>query len=311
VVETCHDEDCWRPQNSGGGYGGVMRLREALVQSRNLVARRILRQIGLDATIEHAGKFGLRKDSMPRSETLALGTLAATPWEMATAYAVFANGGFKVEPYFISRIEDLSGKVVFEAKPKIACAPCEAADNPRTQFHDVDAPPALREIAREQGGPGYLSADRLAPRVISPQNAWLMSDILHDVTVRGTAQRSSALGRDDLAGKTGTTDDYVDNWFNGFNRQLVASVWVGIDDRKSLGAGEEGSRTALPIWMHFMREALRGSPHNRLERPDGLVDLRVSPATGYLADQADPSAVYETFMLERLPQPETGADTIF
>ncbi len=311
VVETCRDEDCWRPKNSGGGYGGVMRLREALVQSRNLVARRVLRHIGVEATIEHAGRFGLRKDSMPRSETLALGTLAASPWEMAAAYAVFANGGFRVEPYFISRIEDQSGKVVFEAKPKIACAPCEPTETPRTRFHDLDAPAALRVLAREQGGPGYLPADRLAPRVISPQNAWLMSDILHDVTVRGTAQRSSALGRDDLAGKTGTTDDYVDNWFNGFNRQLVASVWVGIDDRQSLGAGEEGSRTALPVWMHFMGEALRGSPHSRLERPDGLVDLRVSPATGYLADQADPNAVYETFMVEHPPQTDTGVETIF
>jgi penicillin-binding protein 1A len=310
VVETCNDEDCWRPENSGGGYGGLMRLREALVQSRNLVARRILRHIGLDAAIEHAGKFGLRKESMPRSETLALGTLAATPLEMATAYAVFANGGFKVEPYYISRIEDYSGKVVFEARPKIACGSCEPTETPRTRFHDVAAPPLLRELAREQGGPGYLSADRLAPRVISTQNAWLMSDILHDVTVRGTAQRSRALGRDDLAGKTGTTDDYVDNWFNGFNRNLVAAVWVGIDDRKSLGAGEEGSRTALPVWMHFMGEALRALPHNRLERPDGLVDLRVSPTTGLLADQTDPAAVFETFMVERLPQSAGGEDAL-
>jgi penicillin-binding protein 1A len=344
LVQDCPDEECWRPKNSGGGYGGVVRVRDALVRSLNLVTRRIMHDVGVDATIEHAVKFGFRKDSLPRNETLALGSQTASPLEMVTGYAVFANGGFKVEPYFISRIEDSSGKVVFEAKPKIVCRDCEpspvaevvavdtatdtskAAEAPvpantiaadpsllvsagaAPNIRDVDAPPALRELARTQGGLGYLSADRLAPRAISPQNAWLMSDMMHDVTVRGTAVRATReLKRDDLAGKTGTNEDR-DNWFNGFTRNIVASVWVGLDDERPLGRGEEGSRTALPIWIDFMRVALDQVPQSRLERPGGLIDLRVSTATGLLADQSDPTAVYETFMVEHLPKaPEGGA----
>jgi penicillin-binding protein 1A len=138
--------------------------------------------------------------------------------------------------------------------------------------------------------------------VISPQNAWLMSDILHDVTVRGTAQRTRSMGRDDLAGKTGTTNEGRDNWFNGFTTELVASVWVGFDDSRSLGAGAEGSTTAVPIWMHFMTEALQGVPSSRLPRPPGLIDLRISPRTGTLSSSLNPEAISETFMLEHLPE---------
>ncbi len=352
VRERGDEEENWRPENSGGGYSGPMRLREALVRSRNLVSIRILQSIGVDAAINHAVKFGFRKDSLPRYESLALGVQSASPLEMATGYATFANGGFKVEPYYISRIEDSSGKVVFEAKPKIACTECEEKafsplletvamveapttteegvvvdgttlpDDPTTaladaavpsgpRFRDADAPPALRELARTQGGLGYLPADRLAPRVLSAQNAWLMSDIMHDVTVRGTAVRATReLKRDDLAGKTGTSQEGRDNWFNGFNTQLVASVWVGFDDDTSLGEGEEGSRTALPIWIHYMRETLRGLPPSRMARPGGLIDLRVSPTTGLLADPLDPNAMYETFMLQHQPAMAQG-DAMF
>jgi penicillin-binding protein 1A len=274
-----------------------------------------------------------------------LGTQSASPLEMVTGYATFANGGFKVDSYFIDRIEDAAGKVVFEAKPKIACLECEiataapsAATNaelatppaaelstttdavtpqdpavlgstaPALRIHDVDAPPALRELARNQGGLGFLTADRLAPRVISIQNAWLMSDILHDATVNGTAQRTRELNRNDLAGKTGTSQNYRDNWFNGFTPRIVASVWVGFDDDLSLGRGEEGSKNAVPIWIDFMRETLRDVPQQRLERPGGLIDLRVSPATGMLADESDPTGVYEIFMVEHPPKaPEGGA----
>jgi penicillin-binding protein 1A len=340
--EKCDDEECWNPENSGGGFGGILRLREGLVWSKNLIAIRILDTIGVEAAIEHASKFGFRKDTLPRNLTLALGTQSASPYDMATGYATFANGGFKVEPYLISRIVDATGKVVFEAKPKLACLECERASVPEPiaeiepvadalepaedaaapvvaddasgmiaappapSIRDVDAPPALRDLARSQGGSGLLPADRLAPRVISIQNAWLMTDILHDVATRGTARRSVSLGRNDLAGKTGTTQKSRDNWFNGFNHQLVASVWVGADDETPLGESEEGSRTALPIWMLFMKEALRKAPESRLERPGGLIDLRVSPNTGTLADPSDPSAVFEIFMVEHQPPAAEG-----
>jgi penicillin-binding protein 1A len=168
-----------------------------------------------------------------------------------------------------------------------------------------DAPAGLRGLASVQGGRGYLKVERVAPRVITAQNAWLMTDIMRDVIRRGTGVRALALGRGDIAGKTGTTDNgrggTRDTWFNGFNRNLAATVWVGFDQENSLGDREEGSRTALPIWMHFMREALRGVPERVPAMPSGLVNLRISPRTGAVADAMDPDAIFETFMVEHLP----------
>jgi penicillin-binding protein 1A len=329
VLENAGEEENWRPENSSGEFGGPMRMREALVYSHNLVSIRILQTIGLDAAIEHATKFGFDRDSFPHNLTMALGTQTASPLQMATGFSVFANGGFKISPYYISRIEDSSGKVVFENKPLLACLECEppaqvpvarqvtdatepAATEPVfvQRIHEVDAPAPLLQMARLQGGLGYLPADRLAPRVISIQNAWLMTNIMKDVVTRGTARRARALGRDDLAGKTGTTNDWRDAWFNGYNRQLVASVWTGFDGQGTLGRGEEGAAVAVPVWMHFMREALRGVPSRNLERPGGLIDLKVNRYTGTLADPLSPDAIYETFMLQHQPQmPGPGEDS--
>ena len=331
VLENAGEEENWRPENSTGEFGGPMRLREALVYSHNLVSIRILQTIGLEAAIDHATKFGFDRASFPHNLTMALGTQTASPLEMATGFSVFANGGFKITPYYISRIEDSSGKVVFENKPLLACLECEtpaqvpvlqpvtadgatagaggaadalAATEPVIvpRIHEVDAPAPLQQMARLQGGLGYLPADRLAPRVISVQNAWLMTNIMKDVVTRGTARRARALGRDDLAGKTGTTNDWRDAWFNGYNRQLVASVWTGFDGQGTLGRGEEGAAVAVPVWMHFMREALRGVPSRSLDRPGGLIDLKINRYTGTLADPLSPDAIYETFMLQHQPQ---------
>ncbi len=279
--ESSDTENRYRPKNDGGQFTGPMRMREALVRSVNAVSIRILQEIGISKAIEHAARFGFDPAKLPRDITLALGTLDATPLEMATAYAVFANGGFKVDSYLITRIEDDKGNVVFEAKPKVACAACEDPLNPASK----SVPEELR-----------------APRVISAQNAWLMGDLLHDVATRGTGQKTNQLGRDDLAGKTGTTDDARDNWFNGFNSQLVATAWVGFDDQRSLGVREEGSTTAVPLWIYFMREALKGVPSSRMERPPGLIDVTVNRDTGELTDPSDPNAIPEIFMGE--PEPE-------
>ena len=335
VLENAGEEDNWRPENSNREFGGPTRLREALVWSRNLVSIRILQNIGLEAAIEHATKFGFDRKSFPRDLTIALGTQLTSPLEMATGFSVFANGGFKVDPYFINRIVDSSGKVIFEATPRLACLECEeAAQVPvfrqvavpaqgtdtegvapdasepvyLPHIHEADAPPALQQLARLQGGLGYLPADRLAPRVISPQNAWLMTNMMQDVVRRGTARRTRALGRDDLAGKTGTNGDR-DTWFSGFNHQLEATVWAGFDNERSMGQNEEGASVAVPIWMHFMREALRAVPSDTLERPAGLIDLKISPYTGALADPLNPEAIYETFMLQHQPRlPEPGEE---
>jgi penicillin-binding protein 1A len=356
MVDDNETEQSWRPQNSDGSFGGLMRLREALVRSRNLVSIRILQDIGIDNFIDYASRFGFDPKSLPRNGTLALGTLSATPLQMARGYSTFANGGFRVEPYFIQRVEDANGTVVYQAEPLLACAACEMpesapliaaalppevadepggwdgadADDAGVQVSPVDmgygathlagidagfqeapamvllgledAPDGMRELASVQGGRGFIPEERLAPRVISPQNAWLMSDIMHDVTTRGTARRTQSMGRDDLAGKTGTSQEGRDTWFNGFNRDLVASVWVGHDDNTPLGDGAEGSNTAVPIWMYFMEEALKGTPSSRLPRPPGLVDVRISPTTGHRAHPLDPGAIVETFMVDRLPK---------
>ena len=340
VLDRSDDqEENWRPENSSKDFGGPTRLREALVRSRNLVSIRVLQGVGPEAVLKHAAKFGFKTDSFPKTLSLALGTQVVSPLEMATGFTVFANGGFKVEPYYISRIEDSSGEVLFQAEPKLACQACEQAAsypvlNPEVVATEAapaegvagadaapaaaatpvqmprvfgdDAPEPLRRLASLQGGIGYLPASRIAPRVLSAQNAWLMNSMMHDVAMRGTARRTTALGRDDLAGKTGTNGER-DLWFNGFNGRIVASVWVGYDDERSLGEREEGGTAAVPIWMYYMREALRGVPSSTMPRPGGLIDMKVNALTGTLASPDDPEGVYETFMLENQPRmPEPG-----
>lgn len=350
VVDDPSSEGGWRPENSGGGFGGPTRLREALVQSRNLVSIRILRDIGPGAAVEHAQRFGFAADNLPRNLTLALGTLPATPLEMATGFATFANGGFKVSPYLIERIEDSKGTVLYQAQPQVVCRQCEevlppasaegetegaSADGGTADLVEpalepapdaLDAPPlslppaprlptpeqaarrsegtvgGLQDLALQQGGSGFLPGGRVAPRVLSAQNAWMVTDMLADVIRRGTGRRALALGRADLAGKTGTTNDARDTWFNGFNADLVATVWVGYDEERPLGEGEEGARTAVPIWVNYMREALRGTAEHRQPRPPGLVDLPISAMTGEVAAPGAPDAITETFMITRLPQ---------
>ena len=267
-------EEAWRPENSSREFSGPMRLREALVKSRNLVSIRILQSMGTKAAIAHATRFGFSRADMPGNLTLALGTMSATPLDVVTGYAVFANGGYKVEPYFIDRIEDPTGKVVYQAAPHIVCEPCDQSLMPHAQ---------------------------IAPRAISAQNAWLMNSMMAEVITRGTGRRALALGRSDLGGKTGTTNDAKDTWFNGFNRKLVATVWVGFDQQRSLGEREEGARTAVPIWVHFMREALKHVPEAARPMVDGLVQVRISPTTGKVASADDATAIIETFMADKLP----------
>ncbi|MFO0510185.1 MAG: penicillin-binding protein 1A, partial [Gammaproteobacteria bacterium] len=243
VIDDPSMEEAWRPENSSGDFAGPMRLREALVKSRNLVSIRLLQAIGMSPAMQYAERFGFERSTLPRNLTLALGTNSATPLQVAAGYAVFANGGLRIQPWFIERIEDPKGQVVFQAAPRRAsCATGDAAEG-----------------ADEAAG-CRLPDEQRAPRAISAANAWLMTDMMREVITRGTGRRALALGRNDLAGKTGTTNEARDTWFNGYNRSLVASVWVGFDQSQPLGEGEEGSRTAVPIWVDFMRGALAGTP---------------------------------------------------
>jgi penicillin-binding protein 1A len=301
VLEGDGMETSWRPENSGGQFNGPMRLREALVRSRNLVSIRLLRELGTQPSIDYISRFGFDKEQLPTNLTLALGTLQATPLEVATGYATFANSGYRIQPYLIDRIEGPEGTVVYQAAPRIVCQECERPVDGAALMPVGLNSDSLAALDQLRGGAGYLAADRLAERVISPQNAWLITDMMSDVITRGTGRRALALGRNDLAGKTGTTNDAKDAWFSGFAPNLVSTVWVGFDQERSLGETEEGGKTALPIWVHFMREALKGVPQNPKPMPDGLITLRVLPESGMLASAENPDAVLETFMVDHLP----------
>ena len=301
VIDDPGMEDAWRPENSSGEFSGPTRLREALVRSRNLVSIRILKQMGTSAAITHAMKFGFQREALPNNLTMALGTMQATPLEIASGFAVFANGGYRVQNYFIDRIVGPNGDVVYEAKPKIACDNCTSSTMVDDAGLAADAPAQLRERGARRGGALLMPAAQFAERAISAQNAWLMDDMMGDVIKRGTGRRALVLGRSDIAGKTGTTNDAKDTWFNGFNRNLVATVWVGFDQERSLGESEEGAKTAVPIWVNFMREALKNVPIANRPMPDGLVQMRISPDTGAPANVDDNSGIFETFMADHLP----------
>ena len=312
VIEDPTLEGSWRPQNNTREFRGPMRLREALVRSRNLVSIRVMNSLGPAYATQFIERFGFAESSLPRNLSLALGTAQVSPLEMASAYAVFANGGFRVEPYFIQRIIAADGKVELEAQPKFACTDCVQQPTAETEggtTNLLDAP--IRTDASDEtrwGGRTYLQEKFLAPQVISAQNDYLMTDMMMDVVKRGTAVRALQLKRTDLAGKTGTTNDRRDAWFCGYNSSLVGTAWVGFDQERSLGPGEEGSRTALPMWIYFMSEALKGVPEQRRTPPPGLVSMRISADSGLAARPGDPNAIFETFMAGHLP-PQTEVDS--
>lgn len=302
-------ESTWRPENYGGSFNGPMRMREALVQSRNLVSIRILMALGINTARDFIPKFGLAADRIPKDLTMALGSAVYTPLELARAYATIANGGYLVDPYFIREIRDASGNIIFKANPKVACTNCDAPAPVDEAAADATAPvTGPKDPAPPPAAPAGASTDGYAPRVVDPQVIWLITDMMHDVTVRGTAAAVNSLGRNDLAGKTGTTNDETDAWFNGFQKTLVAVTWVGFDQPTPLGRGEVGGRAALPIWMDFMRSALKGVPQERLPKPNGLVTVRINPATGKLAEPGDATAIYETVQADHVPAADTPAD---
>jgi len=304
-------EATWRPQNSSREFYGPTRMREALVRSRNLVSIRILNDIGPAYATDYIQHFGFAAEALPQNLTLALGTALVSPLEMASAYAIFANGGYRVAPYFIERVEDADGKVVFTAEPRFACADCDDPSpsgviDTETATVRVAVPPpsdAGGMLAQAEVAPTkpVLPAESRAPQAISPQNAYLMTDMMSDVIRRGTATRARALQRDDIAGKTGTTNDRRDAWFLGFNADLVGAAWVGFDQERSLGPREEGARTALPMWIYFMAEALQGMPPHRQAMPPGLVTMRISTETGRPAGPGDAATTFETFLAGHAP----------
>jgi len=299
-------EGMWKPENYSGKFYGPTRLRKALMKSRNLVSIRILRSIGVPYATRYAEKFGFDRKTLRKDLSLALGSCELTPLELGTGYSVIANGGYKVEPYFIKRIVDIDNQTVFEADPDVACVSCALAQKTSDQFVFQQTEYDQNKVVETKVDDEPEQMGRLpkqAEQTAESRNIYLMNSILRDVVQKGTARRARVLGRKDLAGKTGTTNDQRDAWFNGFTPDLVATSWVGFDQVKSLGAKETGSRAALPMWIDFMREALKGMPEKQLQRPEGLVEVKINADTGELAAPGDPKAIFETFRSERAPKP--------
>jgi penicillin-binding protein 1A len=301
-------EDTWRPRNYTGRFYGPMRLREALVQSRNLVSIRVLQQIGVPFTVDYLQRFGFPPDALPRNLTLALGSGGITPAELAAGYAVFANGGYRVTPYFIDRVYGPNDMLLFRSEALWACAECEY-ERPAAAPGTMVVPARIAPSAEDEA-PGYVPLEQ-PPRAIEARNAWIISSMLEDVVRRGTGARARELGRTDLAGKTGTTNDGRDTWFAGFNGDLVATAWVGFDQEHPLGRGETGASTALPMWMAFMGPALEGTRTSRPAEPPGLVTVRVSAETGQLARAGEPGAIFETFRVGEVPGPAEAGEQSF
>ncbi len=304
------EQEDWRPRNDSGRFYGPTRLRDALARSRNLVTIRVVRRIGVPFTREYVQRFGLPAEHIPADLTAALGTAQLTPLEIANGFAVFANGGSLVKPHVIDRILAADGSVLEATDAPVACNDCAAPPSPVTGEPPAFVP-AVGEggILRATDIGGSLpqpEPEAVAPRAISEANAWIVTDMLRDVINRGTGQRARALGRNDIAGKTGTTQQGRDAWFSGYSADLVATAWVGFDQERPLGRDEEGSRTALPMWIYFMREALAGVPQRRLPMPDGVVTARVAPAEGAFGQE--PSAEFEYFLAEHLPDGAAGPD---
>lgn len=306
IVLDGNGEDTWRPENSTREFGGPTRLRDALVRSRNLVSIRILKELGIATAIDYITRFGFDARALPHDLTLALGTMEATPLDVAAAYAVFANGGYRVQPYFIDRIEDAAGQAVWRAAPKRVCPQCESSAAPGVPGEPTAQ--AVQTADATRGEPPPLPPAEVAPRVITAQNAYVMDDMMADVIKRGTGRRALSLNRSDIAGKTGTTNEAKDTWFNGFTPNLVATVWVGFDQERPLGEAEEGAKTALPIWINFMHEALKGVTEQHRAMPDGIVTLRISPETGTLVSAENPNGLPEIFMADHLPAAEDASN---
>ena len=274
------------------------------MRSRNLVSIRVLREIGVPAATDFLQQLGFENERLPRDLSLALGSIALSPLELATAYSIFANGGYRVRPYFIERIEDAEGNVVFAADAQLACTHCLLIEDEEEVF----AEPPVDDCSIEQP---FILADQAAPRVMDEQTAWLIVDMMRDVVRRGTAVKANVLGRTDLAGKTGTTNDYRDAWFSGFNEQLVATVWVGFDQERPLGVSEVGGTAALPAWIEFMRVALQGMDEHVPIAPPGLVRVRISPESGLLARADDQDAIFEVFRIGHIPEREPDESVEF
>ncbi len=296
VFQEAGMDEAWRPKNDNNTFLGPIRLREALYKSRNLVSIRLLQAIGIDYARDYVSHFGFNKQDLPPNLSLALGTANLTPLEIAGGWVAFANGGYKVQPYLIQRIDSREGKPLFIANPPSV---------PDTQQAEPEANAIeVLDVANALPAQEPVSAER----IIDARTAYIMTSMLQDVIKRGTGRRAMALGRSDLAGKTGTTNESKDSWFSGYNADYVTAVWAGFDQPESLGRNEYGGTVALPIWMSYMDAALKDRPAHLPAEPAGLLTLRIDPLSGRAASPGTPDAYFELFKSEDTPPPMSELD---
>ncbi len=345
VIDDKQLESTWRPENSSKKFYGPTRLRTALYRSINLVSIRVLERVGVGNTINSLEKFGFDPNQLPHDLSLALGTHAVTPLDVASGYAIFANGGYRVEPYLVQRIEEVNGDIAYDAMPLTACQSCEedaketeeeqtTLTEPSTPEEHLaenseQRPPKTPDSADEtqtiyefEGDIFELSFDTKrtlgilepgdyppAPKVISDQVAFIIDSMLKDVVKRGTGYKAwKKFKRPDLGGKTGTTNGPLDAWFSGYHPNIVTSTWVGFDQNLPLGRREYGGSAALPIWIDFMELALKDQPVIRQEQPPGIVSVRIDPDTGKRAKVGDPDAIFEIFREDYVPEFEESPE---
>jgi penicillin-binding protein 1A len=365
-------EGKWRPENYTGEFFGPTRLREGLVKSRNLVSIRLLQELGVERARRFVQRFGFGEENLPRDLSLALGSGTVTPLEMTRGFAAFANDGYLINPYFIDRIENADGKLLWLAEYKVACVKCFVEKLPAESLEGYDieypveetatgataatdmttpAPAAISEPAtdgmeiiteilaksREPGlgapatevppaaeetspvaepvapaagivagaEPVLKRRVRPASKILEPEVTYIMNSMLRDVILRGTGARARSLGRNDLAGKTGTTNDQYDAWFSGFNHQYVTTTWIGFDSFQPLGAAEAGAAASLPVWIDYMKVALEGVPEQLSPQPEGIVSMRIDAETGLLAGDNTRDAIFEIFRFDTAPTEES------
>jgi penicillin-binding protein 1A len=297
VFDDSELETAWRPQNSSGQFYGPTRLREALYRSRNIVSIRLLRDVGIQTTLDYLKQLRIPVANMPDDLSLSLGSGQLTPMQLARGLAVIANGGYDVQPYLIKRIQDINGETVYQAPETILC---EQDCDQLTAETDTE-----RQETRTEDNP--QPEPRVMRRLADERSVYILHSMMRDVIRMGTGRRAQALGRNDLAGKTGTTNEQKDTWFAGFNHDIATTTWVGFDQPAPLGRREFGASTALPIWIDYMRVALDGAPPATMPRPNGIVNIRINPETGRRARPGE-DGIFEVFKEEEAPAPLTAEE---
>ncbi|MDY7063994.1 Penicillin-binding protein 1A [Pseudomonas extremaustralis] len=297
----------WRPKNDTNTFLGPIRIREALYKSRNLVSIRLLQAMGVGKTIDYITRFGFNKADLPPNLSLALGTATLTPMEIATGWSTFANGGYKITPYLIEKIESRNGDTLFTANPPRVpgdvvngMVVTDGLAAPSNGGITIEPTPGAVP-ATNSATPTEPQAPAVAERVVDARTTYILNSILEDVIKKGTGRRAMALGRADIAGKTGTTNESKDAWFSGYNADYVTTVWTGYDQPESLGRREFGGTVALPIWMSYMGAALKDKPLHTQPEPEGILSLRIDPVSGRAASPSTPNAYFELFKSEDTP----------